>query len=509
MEEEVLLTKDQDNLFKLIDQGPYQCYAISGKPGTGKSVLIRHLVKHGVKHYVRAAPTGLAAINLMVEGEAGKTLHSLFWLPTSQGAVPQDYDVWPSNDKVLKKIKYQIKHLIIDEMSMVRADMFDYMDRLMRWCKGVPNMPFGGAQVILVGDFHQLPPVTKKEEEIQLRAMGYESPFLFHAKVFKENFKCFQLHEVLRQKGDDTFIQLLHAARTGQLSLQQYRLLNGQVGHPGDVRITLTSTNFIADNINETSLRAIDQPAHTYRAVSYGKWPENPVPETITLKVGAQVMVKKNGADKQPGSMVDKEGKDSVIVNGTMGIVKEILPARDTITAKDESGNSITTKAMPERVVIEVEGMGEVTIFKQRWELKERKLIPEELRFGGPKYEEEVIAMYEQIPLTLAWAISMHKSQGQSFSKVHINPRSIFAEGQLYVALSRARSLAGISLEGQIMPGMFKTNLHVLKFYEEINKENAGQSSKKPTNSRDGKEKRKGIKINTVIAGGAKRRRRV
>lgn len=457
MEEKIILNKDQDFLFNLIDKGPYQNYCISGKPGTGKSVLIRHLTEHGAKKYVRCAPTGLAAMNVN-----GKTLHSVFWIPTSEGIITEDYNIFPTNPNVLNFIKHKVQHLIVDEMSMLRCDQFDYIDRLMRYAKGVPALPFGGAQVILIGDFHQLPPVTKHMEEIQLRQNGYKSPFCFDAKVFKGNFKSYQLHQVMRQKDDPEFLNILHAARTGEVMPPMVKMVNKQVGHPGDIRINLTARNWDAQQINTRELSKLDGPLVNYQAIEYGKWPDRPCEPVVTIKVGAQVMVKKNKADRIPGNGKDTDLVESKIVNGTMGIVTAILPATDSRRYVDNDGQDVNQKAMPERVIIDVEGIGEVTIYRQRWELKKKE------RDENGKWEEEVVAVYDQMPLMLAWAISMHKSQGQSFHKVHIDPRNVFAPGQMYVAMSRSRSLKGISLESKIMPSVFRTDPDVLRFYEAL-----------------------------------------
>jgi ATP-dependent exoDNAse (exonuclease V) alpha subunit len=352
---------------------------------------------------------------------------------------------------------------------MVRADAFDYIDRLLKYVKR-NNAPFGGIQVILVGDFHQLPPVSKREDEIELKRLGYLSPFIFHAKCFQNNFKCYQLHEVLRQKGDPKFIELLHLARTGEILPKHIKIINKQVGHPGDIRISLTARNLDAEQINKSKLAELKSELIEYGAIQYGKWPDLPCDAMVSIKVGAQVMVKKNGADKMPG--LTKDDFESKVVNGTMGIVTAILPAEPTKTIYEpvkEGGINVhrTIKAQPDRVVIKVESGEEVTIYRQRWELKEKRKD----EFG--KYSEEVIATFDQMPLILAWAISMHKSQGQSFDKVHINPRAIFADGQLYVALSRCRTLAGISLETGVLPSMFKTNMHVINFYDQLEEQNA------------------------------------
>ncbi len=455
------LNKDQQKAFNAIE-GTLDNYLIHGKPGVGKSVLIRALTEDGNKSYTLAAPTGLAALNI-----GGRTLHSIFRLPTSNGIMPEDYNVFPNDDRVLNFIRYQIKHLIIDEISMVRADMFDYVDRLMRYAKQQPDKPFGGAQVIIIGDFYQLPPVVTREEVVPLRMAGFSSPFVFSSKVFQSCFKTLFLDEVLRQKGDPDFIDLLNSARTGEVHPQQLKTINKQVGLPDDIRIKLAGTNKQADEINWSELRAIQAEEKKYQSSKFGEWPALPAEELLTLKVGAQVMVKMNGADRPPslrGEFV------SGVVNGTLGkVVKflEKLPRSKTNYSVGDlvedmlDGIEIETTGGIEAVVIEKDNGEQATIYRKRWERKVKEKI-------GDKWEEKVVASYEQIPLALAWAISIHKSQGQSFDKVHIDATKIFAPGQLYVALSRGRSLAGISLQVPVTTSKIWANRDVLQFFDTL-----------------------------------------
>jgi ATP-dependent exoDNAse (exonuclease V) alpha subunit len=434
------LTKNQQSVFNTVE-GNNTNLLIHGKPGVGKSVLIRALTEEGRKTYSLAAPTGLAALNI-----GGKTLHSIFRIPVSEGIIEPTFNKFPNDDRVINNIKYNIHHLIIDEISMVRADVFDYLDRLMRYCKGKEDLPFGGAQLIVIGDFFQLPPVVKREENQQLRLVGYSSPFIFSSKVFQGHFKTLTLDEVLRQKGDPAFIDILHHARTGEVKPGHMKLLNKQVGHPDDLRIKLAGTNAMAEAINQGELKKIQQPAVTFEAYKFGEWPQDPVEQLLTLKVGAQVMVKMNGADKPEGIRGGGEFK-SQVVNGTLGIIKEI----PTPTAEGV-----------ETVILEKENGTLVTIYRKRWERKIKE------KDSDGKWEERVIASFEQMPLTLAWAISIHKSQGQSFEKVHIDAGRIFAPGQLYVALSRCRSLAGLSFESNITTDKFWANRDVLQFFDDL-----------------------------------------
>lgn len=438
---EFKLTKSQQRTFAAIESSN-ENFLIQGKPGVGKSVLIRALMKDGNKSYTLAAPTGLAALNI-----GGRTLHSIFRLPVSGGITHHDYNNFTTDDKVINMIKYNINHLIIDEVSMVRADMFDFIDRLMRYCKGY-NKPFGGCQLIIVGDFYQLPPVVVGYENQQMKDAGFKSPFVFSSRVFEEGFKVIELTEVLRQKGDPKFLDLLDAARTGDVTPKQAALLNKQVKPTvDDLRIRLAGTNKQAEETNAAFLRTLAGAPQTFQATKFGEWPALPAEETLSLKIGAQIMVKQNAADRPPNF----EGKyDSAIVNGTLGKVIEI----------NDRETKVEDIVIPPNVKIEIDGGDTVTIYRQKWERKVKVKISE------GRYEDQVVATYEQIPLALAWAISIHKSQGQSFEKVHIDASKIFAPGQLYVALSRCRSLNGLSLQSAINTRKFWANSDVTEFFE-------------------------------------------
>lgn len=427
------LTKNQQEAFDSVLSSS-QNFFITGKPGVGKSVLINALVSSGLKHFTLAAPTGLAALNI-----GGKTLHSIFRIPMFEGIIEPDYNEFPKDDRVISNIKYNIHHLIIDEISMVRVDQLDYIDRYLRLVKE-DDAPFGGIQLIIVGDFYQLPPVTNSASMVQLRQAGYETHFAFSSKVFDEaNFQIIELNEVLRQKGDPSFINILHAARIGKVTLPQCAKLNKNIGEANDLRIMLCGQNKQADQINQGHLIGIAGEPVVFNATEYGMWPAFPVEKELKLKIGAQVMVRLNSADRK------NDDRDllfeSKVVNGTLGKITAIFP---------------------DRVEIEKENGDIVPIYIKRWERKVK-----EKNIHG-KYEEKVVASYQQIPLSLAWAISIHKSQGQSFDKVHINPKVIFAPGQLYVALSRGRSLKGLKFSSPVESRKFWTDSNVVKFYKKL-----------------------------------------
>lgn len=430
-----ILTVDQQRIFDIIENTDANIL-VHGKPGVGKTVLIRALKEFGQKSYTIGAPTGLAALN-----GGGKTLHSIFGIPISDGILAPDFNKYTNNPNIRNFILHKLHHLIIDEISMVRADVLDYIDRLLRDVKQ-SDLPFGGVQIIAVGDFFQLPPIVKTQDRKDMQAVGYKSEFAFDAFCFK-SFKSLILSEVLRQKGDDNFIKILHASRTGQINEAGLKVLNARVEPCTDFRIRLTATIKQSDAVNQQHLAAIQEPAKEYSASSFGTWPAFPAETVLSLKVGAQVLIKVNRADRPPNAKGPFESK---VVNGSLGIITE-LP-------EDE----------PTRVMVELSTGEIVPVYRARWEQKVKEKI-------GEQWTERVVAAFEQIPIQLAWAISMHKSQGQSFEFVHVDPSSIFAAGQLYVALSRARSLAGLSLQSPASKKSFWTNQRVIEFVSEIERQ--------------------------------------
>jgi ATP-dependent DNA helicase PIF1 len=420
------LTVKQRQIFDEVESSSNN-FLILGKPGVGKSVLINALVEQGQKNYTVAAPTGLAAINI-----GGRTLHSIFRLPIIEnGIIPKDMSFPDKRD--LGQL-YNISSLIIDEVSMVRADTLDYIDRLLRNFRN-NDLPFGGIQIILVGDFCQLAPVVNSYARKELKDESYQSGFAFSAKVFTlDLFVIHELTEVLRQKDDLYFMEILSASRFGNISQKMLRDLNDLVGAPKPLAITLTATNREADNINSNEMARLPGKAVGYQHEVSGDWPESlwPLPGLISLKPDAQVMVRKNGADRDP----DAEGdQPTVLVNGSLGIIKTLSPS------SLELNNS--------------------KVFRQRFERK-KKLQTDE------GWKLQPYATFYQMPVTPAWAISMHKSQGQSFDKVNIDPTKVFGAGQLYVALSRARSMAGLTLLSPVNKNMFMVDKMVKAFYDAL-----------------------------------------
>lgn len=425
------LSHEQQTAFDLIERSNKNILVI-GEPGVGKSVLIRALLETGSKYYTIAAPTGLAALNVK-----GKTLHSLCGITASTGIFAPDYNRFTNNDNVRNYIRHRLAHLVIDEISMVRADMLDYIDRFLRECKGV-NEPFGGVQIIAVGDFFQLPPVANTQDKKDLLAAGYTSEFAFSAKCF-ESFQVVQLTTVHRQ-ADPKFIGILRAARVGKINAKHLHTLNKQVGTSKDLRVRLTPINKMADEVNTAELVKLDGKPFTSIGKKFGYWPQVPANEVLQLKVGAQVMVKKNSADRPPNTRGEFPSR---VVNGTLGTVVE-LPTEEN-----------------KRALIRLEDGTEVPIWLARYERSEKE------RVDGV-WNETVVAWFEQYPLQLAWAISMHKSQGQTFDRVHIDGKRIFAAGQMYVALSRCKSIEGLSFESELTERMFFANKDVIKFTKQL-----------------------------------------
>ena len=399
---------------------------ITGRAGTGKSTFLRFLRKNLRKNLAVIAPTGVAALNIQ-----GQTLHSFF------GFRP---DI--TLEKVKKMTPYEetrelYKHLntlIIDEVSMVRADLFDCVETFLRKWGPRPGKPFGGVQMVLIGDLYQLPPVvTSKEKEIFKYL--YETPFFFSAKAFKENsFEFVEFEKIYRQK-DEKFIKILNRIRNGSADEEVLSLLNTRVDPnfeppEREFYITLTTTNTRAEEINLSRLDRLKGPSFEFQGVLKGSVEEADLPAPLTLKVkeSAQVMLLNN----------DPKGN---WVNGDVGKIVKILPKDEIIVVELRQGKLV-----------------EVTPYK--WDIFEHYFDESE-----GKVKTRTIGAFLQFPLKLAWAITIHKSQGLTFERVIIDlERGTFAHGQLYVALSRCTSLEGIVLKRPVKRGHIKLDRNVIKF---------------------------------------------
>ncbi len=406
---------------------------LTGKAGTGKTTFLHNLEKNSVKRMIITAPTGVAAINA-----GGVTLHSFFQLPFGP-CVPgsEGYERNKQRrfrfSKEKKQIIKSLDLLVIDEISMVRADLLDAVDEVLRLYR-YNNAPFGGVQLLMIGDLHQLSPVAKRDEW-QLLEQHYSSVYFFSSHALaKTQMVTIELQQIFRQS-DDRFIELLNRVRTGQLDEGTMAALN-QRHKPGfspdeeDGYITLTTHNRSADAINRSRLQELPGKEYHFAAEISGDFPEHIFPTTaeLVLKKGAQVMFVRN--DMSP---------DKLFYNGKIGKVSRI------------SGRTVEVICPDEDQVIEVDPVV--------WDNIKYTMNQE-----SGEIEEKNIGEFEQLPLKLAWAITIHKSQGLTFERAIIDANAAFAHGQVYVALSRCKSFEGMVLSSPIGTGGVGTDAAVLGF---------------------------------------------
>jgi len=418
---------------------------LTGKAGTGKTTFLKHIVSHTHKNTIVAAPTGVAAINA-----GGTTLHSLLNLPfgvfVPDGSRPYGSE-WSEeiNDRQSlirriklsgnkKKVLQALELLIIDEVSMVRADLLDMVDAVLRFARKSPHAPFGGVQVLYIGDMFQLPPVVKDNNR-ELLSRFYTSPFFFDAKVIKQAPpEYIELTQVYRQR-DETFVELLNEVRNNQLSERGWQQLSKRL-NPGfstsgkDGYITLTTHNYIADQINQRELNVLKGRPFKYTAEIAGDFPEQmyPVDSELHLKPGAQVMFVKNDLETPKR-----------FYNGKIGKICSL--EADTVEVQCEGDQE------PIKVPLETwENM------RYRFDALTRTV------------EDEVLGSFKQFPLRLAWAITIHKSQGLTFQQAVIDAGRAFEAGQVYVALSRCTSLEGLVLKSAIPRGLVMTHERIAQF---------------------------------------------
>lgn len=409
---------------------------LTGKAGTGKTTFLRNLSGESPKRMVVLAPTGIAAINA-----GGMTIHSFFQLPfapyipgTAFGSDEARYKYQFSREK--KNIIRSIDLLVIDEISMVRADLLDAVDDILRRFRRCGE-PFGGVQLLLIGDIQQLPPVAK-DAEWEMLSQHYSSPYFFSSHALqKAGYITIELQRVYRQS-DRQFLELLNNIRENRNLQETLQLLNRRYiagFHPQDEEgyIQLTTHNHKARYINENKLAQLPAGQYSFKAKIDGEFPEYsyPTDTVLILKEGAQVMFVKN----------DISGRQRY-VNGSIGHVVRLT--EKTIGVRLKEGNEI----------IDVE--------PAEWSNARYKLDPE-----SNEIVEEIDGTFEQYPLKLAWAITIHKSQGLTFDKAVIDTSAAFAHGQTYVALSRCKTLDGIVLSEPIPPGALITDGTVSSFEEE------------------------------------------
>jgi ATP-dependent DNA helicase PIF1 len=415
------LSPEQQAVFDLIESTRDHVF-VTGRAGTGKSTLLHHLSWHTEKQLVICAPTGVAALNV-----GGQTIHSLFRLPIG---VIADHEIRQGPE--VTKLLNTIDALVVDEVSMVSADLMDAMDRALRQARARPHEPFGGVQVVLFGDPYQLAPVPGDADERAYFADRYRSPWFFDAAVWdRAELTIVELSQVHRQH-EREFTRMLHAVRHGEVTREIADRLNGIGARtpPVEGAITLATTNATVNRINASRLAQLPGRALTAHAEITGDFAGRayPADEALELKVGAQVMFLRNDTDQR-------------WVNGSIGRVTRIA---DTVR-------------------VEVDGE-EHDVYPSTWEKYRYSYSPATKRLS-----KDVVAEFQQFPLRLAWAVTIHKSQGKSYDAalVDLGQRS-FAPGQTYVALSRITALDGLYLTRPLRPSDIIVDPDVVRFMSRV-----------------------------------------
>ncbi len=406
---------------ELLESGKESLF-ITGKAGTGKSTLLRYFLKTTEQRAVVLAPTGVAALNV-----SGETIHSFFRFKPS--VLLQDAE--KAGKKAQKNPLYsRIDMMIIDEVSMLRADLLDCIHIFLQRARR-NDQPFGGLKMVFIGDLYQLSPVLSAEESEWFRH-SYATPYFFSSSVIQKEgftFELVELEDIYRQT-DSAFIDILNAIRNNTVTDEQLHLLNRRVSSdfsPGK-GIYLSSTNQRAGRINQEKLNDLPSPKKTFEAVTEGTFSGNfPTEKTLSLKVGARVMLLSNHG--------------GLWVNGTMA----------TIVAMSDEG-----------IDVALESGETVLVTPHTWNLLQYEYDPE-----SKLVTQKKVGSFKQYPLKPAWALTIHKSQGKTFDDVIFDPEGVFAHGQVYVALSRCRSLEGLTLTKPIRKGHIRPDRTIVTFFTE------------------------------------------
>ncbi len=437
------LSDEQRSLFEYIENTDAHVF-VTGRAGTGKSTLLSHLTANTEKSFAVCAPTGVAALNV-----GGVTIHSLFTFPLG---LLGEVDIGKHLSRRTRDVLKALDMLVIDEVSMVSADLMDAMDRAMRIARGRRNLPFGGAQVVMFGDPYQLAPVPPRDpQERAYMAENYQSGWFFDAHVWRDaGLERFELSEIFRQV-DSNFKEILNSIRDGSVTQEMLDVLNkaGNRFPPHSDVIKLATINETVNSVNHQRMALIESEPKLFRA-TYSEGAANafgrvlPAETDLYLKVGAQVMFIKNddSGSKNSAGVTTRRW-----VNGTIG----------RVTALPKSG----------LVVVDVEGEV-LEVGPSTWE-KVRYEVEEDFDEATGKVKEVLVpitlAEFKQIPLRLAWAVTVHKSQGQTYDEVQIDMgRGAFSPGQTYVALSRVRALEGLYLTRAITLRDVMVDTDVVRF---------------------------------------------
>jgi ATP-dependent DNA helicase PIF1 len=434
------LSKQAKEVIKTIEKTNSNVF-VTGKAGTGKSTLLDHIRLHSKKKIIVLAPTGISAINVN-----GDTIHSFFTL--KPGFELDEAKKMKFNDKKRAKFK-RIKTIAIDEISMVRADLLDAVDTVLKRARK-NNEPFGGVQMVFFGDLYQLPPVVTNADKDKFFS-EYPSPYFFEADVFTAksqgnlfadgfDLQIFELDKIYRQK-DNKFIEVLNAVRDGEVNDKHLNVLNDRfkpqfIPDDKEKYIYLVTTNAAAATINSAEMQKLKRKEEFFEAEKSGQIAKNLYPndEEISLCIGAQVMFICNDSERR-------------WVNGTIGKVIDIY---DLVDEENEKTECV--------ILVEKNDGKTVEVKKHTWEIS--RYI-----FEKNEFIRDIMGTYTQIPMKLAWAITIHKSQGKTFDKVIIDlGQGTFVHGQTYVALSRCTSLEGIVLKKMFYPSSIIMDRRIKNF---------------------------------------------